>query len=90
MSEQMENNQPHLSFPSHFGYSNSKGKHVNYKNQPYIHSIPMAQSSTIPTTPGVHFSRGCQSQVVVTIRMGSNLYNVSGSKTLDQLWGLKG
>lgn len=49
----------------------------------------MAQSSTIPATPGVHLSRGRQSQVVVTIRMGSNLYNVSGGKTLDQLWSLE-
>lgn len=27
---------------------------------------------------------------MVTVRMGSNFDNVSGDKTLDELWGLKG
>lgn len=49
----------------------------------------MAQPSAVPTAPGVHLSSGSQGQVVVTIRMRSNFYNVSGRKALDQLWGLK-
>lgn len=50
----------------------------------------MTQPSAVPATPGVHLSSGCQGQVVVTVRMGSNFDNVSGDKTLDELWGLKG
>jgi hypothetical protein len=49
----------------------------------------MAQPSAISTAPGVHLPRGSQSQIVVTIRMGSNFHNVSGGKTLDQLWSLE-
>jgi hypothetical protein len=55
----------------------------------YIHCVPMAQPSAISTAPGVHLPRGSQSQIVVTIRMGSNFHNVSGGKTLDQLWSLE-
>lgn len=63
---------------------------MGYKGRPYVHGIPMAQPSAVPTAPGVHLSSGGQGQVVVTVGMGSNFYNVSGGKTLDQLRGLQG
>lgn len=56
----------------------------------YVHSVPMAQPSAIPAAPGIHFAGSCQGQVVVTIGMGSDFYNVSGGEALDQLWSLKG
>lgn len=78
------------SFPPCFGESNTKGEHVSYRSGPHVHGVPVAQPSAVPTAPGVHLSSGGQGQVVVTVRMGSDFDDVSGDKTLDELWGLKG
>ena len=80
---------PHFSLPPYFGYSNTKAECIRYRNRLHIHGVSMAQTSAIPAAPGIHLSSGCQGQVVVTVWMGSNFYNVSGGKPLDQLWGLK-
>lgn len=77
-------------FAPYFGKSNTTTENLSYGSVLYVHSVPVAQPSAIPTAPGVHLSGGCQGQVVVTVRMGSNFDNVSGGKTLDQLWSLKG
>lgn len=50
---------------------------------------PHGPAILCPLSPGVHLSSGSQGYAVVTIRMGSNFYNVSGGKALDQRWGLK-
>lgn len=89
LSQLWEDTKPHP-FPPCFGESNTKGEHVSYRSGPYIHGVPVAQPSAVPTAPGVHLSSGCQGQVVVTVRMGSDFDNVSGDKTLDELWSLKG
>lgn len=89
LSQLREDTTPHP-FPPCFRKSNTKGEHVSDRGGLYVHSVPVAQPSAVPATPGVHLSSGCQGQVVVTVRMGSNFDNVSGDKTLDELWGLKG
>lgn len=81
LSQLWEDTKPHRLLPS-WGKQHRSGS--------YVHGVPVAQPSAVPTAPGVHLSSGCQGQVVVTVRMGSDFDNVSGDKTLDELRGLKG
>lgn len=80
---------PHFSLPPYFGYSNTKAECIRYRNRLHIHGVSVAQTSAVPAAPGIYLSSGCQGQVMVTVWMGSNFYNVSGGKPLDQLGGLK-
>lgn len=74
---QLGNTKPLSSLLPYFRKSNTREEHVNYGIGPYVHCVPMAKSSAVPTAPGVYLSSGCQSQVVVAIGMGSNFDNVS-------------
>lgn len=57
---------------------------------PHVHGVPVAQPAAVPAAPGEHLASGGQGQVVVAVGMGSNLHDVSGGETLDQLGGLTG
>lgn len=59
------------------------------RGRPHVHRVPVAQPAAVPAAPGVHLAGGGQGQVVVAVGVGSDLHDVSGGKTLDQLRGLR-
>lgn len=88
-SDQLHN--PHHTYLCHLILvsSNTKAECIRYRNRLHIHGGPVAQTPRRPRSPRNTPLQWLPRPGSGDRPMGSNFYNVSGGKPLDQLWGLK-